>query len=34
VNEVLAEIEADGTLQDLQDEFLQDYLKVPTIEDA
>lgn len=34
VNEVLAEIESDGTLQELQDEFLQDYLKVPTIEDA
>lgn len=34
VNEVLAEIEDDGTLQGLQDEFLQDYLKVPTIEDA
>jgi polar amino acid transport system substrate-binding protein len=34
VNEVLAEIEADGTLQELQDEFLKDYLKVPTIEDA
>ena len=34
VNEVLAEIEGDGTLQELQDEFLQDYLKVPTIEDA
>ena len=34
VNEVLAGIEDDGTLQEFQDEFLQDYLEVPTIEDA
>jgi polar amino acid transport system substrate-binding protein len=29
VNQVLGEMEADGTLQDLQDEWLQDYLGVP-----
>jgi polar amino acid transport system substrate-binding protein len=32
VNEVLAEMESDGTLQSLQDEWLQDYLDVPTFE--
>ena len=31
VNQVLAEIEEDGTLEALQQEFLQQYLKVPTI---
>ena len=34
VNEVLAEIKDDGTLDALEGEFLQQYLKVPTIEDA
>jgi polar amino acid transport system substrate-binding protein len=34
VNEVLAEIKDDGTLQQLEDEWLQDYLKVPTIPEA
>ena len=34
VNEVLAEIRDDGTLESLQKEFLQQYLKVPTIESA
>jgi polar amino acid transport system substrate-binding protein len=29
VNQVLGEMESDGTLQDLQDEWLQDYLGVP-----
>ena len=33
VNQVLTEIKDDGTLQSLQDEFLQQYLKVPTISD-
>ena len=33
VNEVLAEIKEDGTLDAFQKEFLQDYLKVPTIEE-
>lgn len=32
VNEALGEIEDDGTLDELQDEWLQDYLSVPTIE--
>ena len=32
VNQVLAEMESDGTLESLQDEWLQDYLGVPTIE--
>jgi polar amino acid transport system substrate-binding protein len=32
VNEVIAEMESDGTLQSLQDEWLQDYLGVPTFE--
>jgi polar amino acid transport system substrate-binding protein len=32
VNEALAEIEADGTLQALQDEWLADYQAVPVIE--
>ena len=32
VNQVLAEMESDGTLQSLQDEWLQDYLGVPTFE--
>jgi polar amino acid transport system substrate-binding protein len=32
VNQVLAEMESDGTLQSLQDEWLQDYLDVPTFE--
>jgi polar amino acid transport system substrate-binding protein len=32
VNEVLADIKADGTLQKLQDKFLQQYLSVPTLE--
>ena len=31
VNEVLAEIKEDGTLEQLADEFLQQYLEVPTI---
>jgi polar amino acid transport system substrate-binding protein len=34
VNDVLAEIKDDGTLQQLEDEWLQDYLKVPTIPEA
>ncbi len=32
VNDVLAEIEDDGTLDQLQEDWLQDYLKVPTLE--
>lgn len=32
VNQVLQEIKDDGTLEQLQDEWLQDYLGVPTIE--
>ncbi len=32
VNAVLAEMEADGTLQELQDKWLADYLSVPVIE--
>jgi polar amino acid transport system substrate-binding protein len=32
VNQVLAEIKDDGTLQDLQDKWLQDYLGVPVLE--
>jgi polar amino acid transport system substrate-binding protein len=32
VNEVLAEIKDDGTLDDLAEEWLQDYLSVPTLE--
>ena len=32
VNDVLAEIREDGTLGELQEEWLQDYLKVPTLE--
>ena len=32
VNQVLQEIKDDGTLEQLQDEWLQDYLSVPTIE--
>ena len=32
VNEVLGEMEEDGTLQDLRDEHLQQYLEVPTLE--
>ena len=31
VNEVLREMEEDGTLERLQDEWLQDYLEVPTL---
>lgn len=33
VNEVLAEMREDGTLEDLQNEYLQDYLSVPTLRD-
>ncbi len=33
VNQVLGEISDDGTLESLQDQFLQDYLSVPTITD-
>jgi polar amino acid transport system substrate-binding protein len=33
VNDVLAEIESDGTLDGLKDEWLHDYLDVPTIQD-
>jgi polar amino acid transport system substrate-binding protein len=33
VNEVLADIKADGTLEDLQQEWLQQYLSVPTLEE-
>jgi polar amino acid transport system substrate-binding protein len=32
VNQVLAEIKDDGTLQELQDKWLQDYLGVPVLE--
>lgn len=32
VNDVLAEVEDDGTLDQLQEDWLQDYLKVPTLE--
>jgi polar amino acid transport system substrate-binding protein len=32
VNEVLAEIKADGTLESLEEKWLQDYLDVPTIQ--
>jgi polar amino acid transport system substrate-binding protein len=32
VNQVIAEMESDGTLESLQDEWLQDYLSVPTFE--
>jgi polar amino acid transport system substrate-binding protein len=32
VNQVLAEIKDDGTLQELQDKWLQDYLSVPVLE--
>ena len=34
VNEVLAEMEADGTLQALSDEWLQDYLSIPVLADS
>ena len=33
VNEVLADLRSDGTLEDLQQEWLQQYLSVPTLED-
>jgi polar amino acid transport system substrate-binding protein len=33
VNEVLADIRSDGTLEDLQQEWLQQYLSVPTLEE-
>ena len=33
VNEVLGEMIDDGTVQDLQDEWLQDYLSVPEFSD-
>jgi polar amino acid transport system substrate-binding protein len=33
VNEVLADIKSDGTLEDLQQEWLQQYLSVPTLEE-
>jgi polar amino acid transport system substrate-binding protein len=33
VNEVLGEMKSDGTLKDLQEEFLQQYLDVPTLKD-
>jgi polar amino acid transport system substrate-binding protein len=33
VNEVLGEIKSDGTLDELQDQWLKDYLDVPTIQD-
>jgi polar amino acid transport system substrate-binding protein len=33
VNEVLAEIESDGTLQSLEEKWLRDYLDVPTLQD-
>jgi polar amino acid transport system substrate-binding protein len=33
VNEVLGEMKSDGTLEDLQQEHLQQYLDVPTLED-
>jgi hypothetical protein len=32
VNEVLGEMKSDGTLKDLQEEHLQQYLDVPTLE--
>lgn len=32
INDVLTEVKDDGTLDQLQDEWLQDYLKVPTLE--
>jgi polar amino acid transport system substrate-binding protein len=32
VNQVLQEIKDDGTLEQLQEKWLQDYLSVPTIE--
>ena len=32
MNLALAELTADGTLQDLQDQWLADYLAVPTIQ--
>ena len=34
VNQVLAEIREDGTLKSLADEFLQQYLKVPTMQES
>ena len=33
VNEVLGEMKEDGTLQDLKEEYLQQYLKVPTLKE-
>ncbi len=33
VNEVLGEMKDDGTLQDLEEEYLQQYLSVPTLKD-
>ncbi len=33
VNEVLGEMKSDGTLEDLQDEYLQQYLDVPTLKE-
>jgi len=33
VNQVLGEMKEDGTLEDLQQEYLQDYLSVPTLKE-